>query len=58
VQKIAKKNYMFRHHLETTVETPKELNGVNYKLIQSEARLMDIKKVQINRLGEIVKVGE
>jgi CRISPR-associated endonuclease Csn1 len=58
VQKIAKKNYMFRHHLETTVETPKELNGVNYKLIASEARLMDIKKVQINRLGEIVKVGE
>lgn len=58
VQKIATKNYMFRHHIETSVETPKNLNKTTYINIRSVPPLASVIKVQINRLGEIVKVGE
>ncbi len=58
VQKIAAKNYMFRHHLETNVDTSKELDKVAYRLIQSTPHLVGIIKVRINHLGQIVKEGE
>ncbi len=58
VQKIATKNYWFRHHLETNVETPKQLKDISYKIIQSETRLQGVVKVRLNRLGKIVAVGE
>lgn len=58
VQKLATKNYFFRHHLETTVETPKELAGVTYKPQLGLNGIVGIIKVRINHLGDIVSVGE
>ncbi|WP_286744288.1 type II CRISPR RNA-guided endonuclease Cas9 [Roseivirga sp. UBA1976] len=58
VQKIASKNYFFRHHLETTVETIKVLNGVAYHSQLGLNSIEGIIKVRINHLGKIVHVGE
>lgn len=58
VQKIATKNYTFRHHLETSVEEIKALKGVVFKNIQSLGYLNSILKVRINHLGQIVYQGE
>lgn len=58
VQKIASKNYFFRHHLETTVEEKKELNGIAYKPQLGLNAIQNIIKVRLNHLGDIVKVGE
>ncbi|MRM83804.1 type II CRISPR RNA-guided endonuclease Cas9 [Riemerella anatipestifer] len=58
VQKLATKNYMFRHHLETNVQEVKELNDIAYKSIRSTEPLKNIKKVRINHIGKIVQVGE
>ena len=58
VQKIASTNYMFRHHLETTLEDKKELKNMSFINIRSSNGVKGIKKVRINHLGQIVKVGE
>lgn len=58
VQKIATKNYSFRHHLETNVDTVKELSGIAYKSQLGLNSIEGIIKVRINHIGEIVKVGE
>ncbi|HXH98976.1 MAG TPA: type II CRISPR RNA-guided endonuclease Cas9 [Sphingobacteriaceae bacterium] len=58
VQKIASKNYFFRHHLETNVEEPKELKGISYKPQLGLNGIIEMVKVRINHIGEIVKVGE
>lgn len=58
VQKLATKNYFFRHHLETNVETPKELSGITYKSQLGLKGIVGIVKVRINHLGQIVAVGE
>ncbi len=58
VQKIATKNYMFRHHLETVVGEPKVLRDITWKLIQTPSNLNGIVKVRINHIGQIVSVGE
>lgn len=58
VQKIAKTDYMFRHHLETNVATIKELRDTSFIYIQSPKHLEGIVKVRLNHLGQIVCVGE
>lgn len=58
VQKLSTKNYMFRHHLETTVEDNKVLKNITWKNFQSFKGLEDIVKVRVNHLGQIVYVGE
>lgn len=58
VQKLASKNYFFRHHLETTVETPKQLSGITYKPQLGLSKIKGIVKVRINHIGQIVSVGE
>lgn len=58
VQKLATKNYFFRHHLETTVEEKKELKDIAYKPQLGLGAIKDIIKVRINHLGDIVSVGE
>ncbi len=58
VQKIATKNYFFRHHLETKVENIRELNGIAYKPQLGLSGITNIVKVRINHLGKIVQVGE
>jgi CRISPR-associated endonuclease Csn1 len=58
VQKLASKDYYFRHHLETTVEDVGELKGLTWKRIRDPKALENIVKVRINHLGNIVGVGE
>lgn len=58
VQKLSTKNYVFRHHLETTVDEVKELRDHTWKRITSLEPLKDIVKVRVDHLGRIVKVGE
>jgi CRISPR-associated endonuclease Csn1 len=56
VQKIATKNYMFRHHLETTVNS--DITDVTYKHIRSTEPLRNIIKVRMNHCGDFVGIGE
>ncbi|GBU20980.1 CRISPR RNA-guided endonuclease Cas9 [Fibrobacteres bacterium R8-0-B4] len=63
VQKIATRNYMFRHHLETKVsfetkEVETLLRGIAWELYQSTEKLQYIVKVRVNHIGQIVSVGE
>ncbi len=58
VQKIANKNYFFRHHLETSVEENAGLKNVAYKPQLGLSAIEGIIKVRTNHLGEIVSVGE
>jgi len=57
-QKFSSKNYVFRQHLETTVEEKKELQNITWKRITSLAIMDKIVKVRINHIGQIVHVGE
>ena len=52
------RDYVFRNHLETTVEDKKELKDITYKSIKSLGYFEKIIKVRINHIGQIVKVGE
>lgn len=58
VQKLATKNYVFRHHLETNVNEVKELRDITWKRIQNVNGLKGIIKVRVNHLGQIVGEGE
>lgn len=64
VQKIATKNYVFNHHLETKavdgelLKTKKDLSDITYRFIQTPVNLKNIIKVRINHIGQIVKIGE
>ncbi len=66
VQKLSKlsygnatvREYVFRHHLETTVDDKKELKDIAYKELKSLSLLDKIVKVRLNHIGRIVKVGE
>ncbi|MBK8846404.1 MAG: hypothetical protein IPO27_07630 [Bacteroidetes bacterium] len=58
VQKLASKNYMFRHHLETNVIDRNELKEVAFINIRSLSPMSKTIKVRINHLGKIVTVGE
>lgn len=52
------RDYVFRHHLETTVKDNKDLKDVSYKNIKSLSIFNDIVKVRINHIGQIILVGE
>ena len=58
VQKFSSKDYTFRHHLETNVDSKKELQNIAWKRITSFSNLNGIVKVRINHIGQIVSVGE
>ncbi len=59
VQKFSFKNYVFRHHLETTIENSGyNLRGVTWTDFRSSKGLDCIVKVRVNHLGQIVSVGE
>ncbi len=58
VQKIGKKDYWFRHHLEATINDKIELANYSYKRKRNPKSIENIVKVRINHLGQIVKVGE
>lgn len=52
------RDYVFRHHLETTLNDSKELKDIAFKSIKSLSIFEKIIKVRINHIGKIVKVGE
>lgn len=54
----AVRDYVFRHHLETTIKDDKELKDIIYKSIKSLSILNNVVKVRINHIGQIVSVGE
>ncbi|HRS18411.1 MAG TPA: HNH endonuclease domain-containing protein, partial [Bacteroidales bacterium] len=54
----AVRDYVFRHHLETTINDNKQLKDIAYKSIKSLSFFERIIKVRINHLGRIVQVGE
>ena len=59
VQKFAHKNYVFRHHLETTIkDTSSILKGITWIDFRSSKGLDAIVKVRVNHIGQIVSVGE
>jgi len=54
----AVREYVFRHHLETTLNDDKNLKEITFKNIKSLQYFKDIVKVRINHIGQIVSVGE
>jgi CRISPR-associated endonuclease Csn1 len=52
------RDFMFRHHLETTVEEKNEMNNIAYIQIKSLNPLLNMVKVRINHLGIISQIGE
>ena len=59
VQKFSYKNYVFRHHLETSIkDTSAALKGITWTDFRSSKELDKIVKVRVNHIGQIVSVGE
>lgn len=58
VQKFTTKDYVFRHHLETTINDDKNLKDITWKRITSTSGIEGIIKVRVNHIGQIVSVGE
>ena len=59
VQKFSFKNYVFRHHLETSiVDTDSKTKNVTWTDFRSSKGLDKIVKVRVNHIGQIVFVGE
>lgn len=58
VQKLAKGDYFFRHHLETNVNDEENLRNTTWIRIRTTNYLRGIVKVRVNHIGQIVKVGE
>jgi CRISPR-associated endonuclease Csn1 len=52
------REYVFRHHLETTVAEMKELKDVTFKNIKSLPYFEGIAKVRVNHLGNILPAKE
>ena len=57
VQKIAFKDYFFRHHLETNVENNSKTKNVTWRR-EGLSGINGMVKVRINHIGDIVKIGE
>lgn len=58
VQKMATKDYYFRHHLETIVDERTPLRDITWKRIRNAESLCRVVKVRINHIGKIVSIGE
>ena len=59
VQKFSFKNYVFRHHLESTItNSSSDVKGLLWTDFRSSNGLDRIVKVRINHIGQIVSVGE
>lgn len=59
VQKFSYKNYVFRHHLESSINmSSADLKGFTWTDFRSSIGLDKIVKVRINHIGHIVSVGE
>lgn len=58
VQKLSTKSYVFRHHLETSVEEDNSLRGITWERITNLKKLEGLVKVRVNHLGQIIDIGE
>lgn len=66
VQKLSKvgygnsfvREYVFRHHLETSVDEVKTLKDVTFRNLKSLSYLEGVVKVRIDHKGDIVELGE
>lgn len=59
VQKFSFKNYVFRHHLETSVaDFSSTLKNITWTDFRSSKGLDKIVKVRVNHIGQIVEAGE
>ena len=59
VQKLSYKNYVFRHHLETSIDmNSSNLKGITWTDFRSSKGLDLILKVRVNHIGKIVAIGE
>lgn len=59
VQKFSYKEYVFRHHLETSIQDRSVgMKGITWTDFRSSKGLDKIVKVRINHIGQIVSVGE
>ena len=59
VQTFTYKNYVFRHHLETTIkDTSSTLKGIIWTDFRSSKGLDKIVKVRVDHIGQIVSLGE
>lgn len=54
----AVRDYVFRHHLETSITDYKKLKDQTWINLKSTNRLREIVKVRLNHLGKIVHIGE
>jgi CRISPR-associated endonuclease Csn1 len=54
----AVREYVFRHHLETSVDEKKQLKDVTFRNIKSLPYLENVIKIRVNHIGQIVKIGE
>lgn len=58
VQKLASKDYHFRHHLETSIEfNADSLRGITWRR-EGVNGVKNIVKIRLNHLGKIVHIGE
>jgi len=58
VRKFASKDYVFSHHLETSINDINELRDITWKRLQSLKGIDQLVKVRLNILGQIVATGE
>jgi len=54
----AVRDYVFRHHLESSIQDNKNMKDITYKSIKSLPIFDSIVKVRINHLGLIISTGE
>lgn len=55
LQKLSASDYVFRHHLETTLDSENEFA---MRRLQSLNKLKALRKIHLNQIGEIISVGE
>jgi CRISPR-associated endonuclease Csn1 len=58
VQKLSSKDYNFRHHLDTTTDAAPQLRDITWKRITNLQTMSTVIKVQVDRLGRIIRIGE
>jgi CRISPR-associated endonuclease Csn1 len=56
VQKLASKDYFFRHHTETKVSSDKDVKNLTFLRLNSLNSVISIKKVRINNIGILEEV--
>lgn len=52
------RDYVFRNHLETSINDRKELRDTSFKVFKSLSGIDKLAKVRVNHLGNIVQIGE